>query len=205
MGLNHERAPMNDAESLERGLVLAGLDALRQLKGDAVVRTVLGRAMTQDRTHRDNGSRVPLVDYLRYRDAVMDQIGDGFGDLAFETGRTLVRNLRHRRVDELRVLVAHLGNTPSRLAVIGQAAVLAARDNPGVVRAVMDGDALLAVTILKCPECRGLKRETPFCFLNQGIITEFAGRYLGVRVRTQEAACIAAGAPFCRIEVTQPA
>ena len=69
----------------------------------------------------------------------------------------------------------------------------------------MEGDALLVITILDCPECRGLKREAPFCFLNQGIITEFAERYLGVRVRTQETACIATGASACRVEVTQPA
>lgn len=194
---------MNDAESLERGLVLAGLEALRQLRGDAVLRVVLGQAVSQDRPGRDNGHGVPIVDYLRYRDAVMDYIGEGFEDVAFETGRTLVRNLRHRKVDEVRALIRHLGSAPSRLAVIGQAAVLAARDSPGVVRAVMDGDGLLVVTILKCPECRGLKREMPFCFLNQGIITEFAERYLGVRVRTQETACIATGAAFCRIEVRE--
>jgi len=197
---------MNDAESLERGVVLAGLDALRQLKGETVVRVILGQAVAKDRTGRDAGSTpAPIVDYLRYRDTVMGHVGDGFEDVAFETGRTLVRNLRHRKVDEIRALVGHLGSAPSRLAVIGQAAVLAARDNPGAVRAVMEGDALLVVTILKCPECRGLKREAPFCFLNQGIITEFAARYLGVRVRTQETACVAMGAPFCRIEVTQPA
>lgn len=197
---------MNDAESLERGVVLAGLDALRQLKGDAFVRVILGQAVAQDRTGRDTvSSRGPIVDYLRYRDTIMDYVGDGFGDVAFETGRTLVRNLRHRKVDEIRALIGHLGSAPSRLAVIGQAAMLAARDNPGIVRAAMEDDALLVVTILKCPECCGLKRQAPFCFLNQGIITEFAARYLGVRVRTQETACIAVGAPFCRIEVTQPA
>ena len=195
---------MDDAESLERGLVLAGLDALRQLRGDAVVRIILGQATAQDQTDREGtGSRVPIVDYLRYRDAVLAYLGESFGPVAFETGRSLVRNLRHRKVDEIRALISQLGSAPSQLAVIGQAAVLAARDNPGVVRAAMKGDKLLVIAIEKCPECRGLKRETPICFLNQGIITEFAERHLSVRVRTQETACMATGAPHCQIEVTQ--
>jgi predicted hydrocarbon binding protein len=197
---------MNDAESLERGLVRAGLDALRQLRGDAVVRVIVNEAVAQGRTdHGGEPSRFPIVDYVRYRDAVLGYEGESFGEVAFETGRTLVRNLRHRKVDEIRALIAQLGSAPTRLAVIGQAAVLAAKDNPGVVRAAMKGDGLLVITIEKCPECRGLKRETPFCFLNQGIITEFAARYLDVRVRTQETACIAMGAPRCEVEVTQPA
>jgi len=197
---------MNDAESLERGLVLAGLDALRQLRGDAVVRAILGQAVAPDRTDRETGpSRVPIVDYLRYRDAVLEYLGESFGEVAFETGRTLVRNLRHKKVDQIRALIAQLGSAPSRLVVIGQAAVLAANDTPGVVRAVMEGDALLVVTIEKCPECRGLKRKRPFCLLNQGIITEFAERYLDTRVLTRETECMATGASLCRIEVTQAA
>lgn len=197
---------MDDAESLERGLVLAGLDALRQLRGDAVVRLILGQATAQDRGDREGGSsRVPIVDYLRYRDAVLAYLGEGFGPVAFETGRSLVRNLRHRKVDEIRALIDQIGSGPSQLAVIGQAAVLAAKDNPGMVRAVMKGDQLLVITIEKCAECRGLKRETPICFLNQGIITEFAERHLGVRVRTRETACMGTGAALCQIEVTQTA
>ena len=197
---------MNDAESLQRSLVLAGLDALRHLRGDATVREIMGQATAPDETSRERDpARVPIVGYLRYRDAVLNHVGDGFGAVAFQTGRTLVRNLRHKKVDQIRALIAQLGRAPSRLSVIGQAAVLAAKDGPGVVRAVMKGDALLVITIEECPECLGLRRDAPFCFLNQGIITEFAARYLEARVRTQETACMAIGASLCQIEVTQRA
>src|SRR5437773_1570147 len=125
-----------------------------------------------------------LLDVPRVKN--ISHVGAGFGAVACQTGRTLVRNLRHKKVDQIRALIAQLGRAPSRLSVIGQAAVLAAKDGPGVVRAVMKGDALLVITIEECPECLGLRRDAPFCFLNQGIITEFAARYLEARVRTQE-------------------
>lgn len=80
--------------------------------------------------------------------------------------------------------------------------MLAAKGNPGTVRASMASPEKLLITIENCPECRGLRRESSFCFLNQGIITEFAERFLGTRVHTHETDCMAVGADLCRIEVT---
>jgi predicted hydrocarbon binding protein len=144
---------------------------------------------------------VQIVDYLRYRDAALEYLGERFNDVAFETGRALVRNLRHRKLDEVRGLLETVHETGSRLPLVGQAAVLAAAGNPGIVRARMRDDSHLLITIGQCPECRGLQRAAPFCFLNQGIITEFAGRYLDLRVKTDEIECMAQGAAACEIEV----
>jgi divinyl protochlorophyllide a 8-vinyl-reductase len=192
---------VNEAESLERGLVLAALDALRQVEGDAIVRVILERAAASDLEGAEARRRVPFVDYLRYRDAAVDCLGESFRRVAFETGRTLVRNLNHRKIEEVGALIRGLGAAASKLTVIGQAAVLAAAGNPGEVRASQIADTHLVLTISDCPECRGLEHPTPFCFLNQGIVTEFARRYLDAVVRTEETACAAMGAPACRIEV----
>jgi len=194
---------VNARESLETGLVLAGLDALRQIGGDEMMRRIVGQATLvglSDEDGEENG--IPIVDYLRYRNTALELLGDTFQAIAFETGRTLVRNLQHRKVDEIRSLVDRLGQTENKLFLIGQAAVLAAKENPGVVRAAFPTDSVLAITIEECPECRGLRRRTPFCFLNQGIITEFAERYLGVKVSTVETKCMAQGSPFCLTEVS---
>jgi predicted hydrocarbon binding protein len=85
--------------------------------------------------------------------------------------------------------------------VIGQCAVLAAKGNPGVVKANMRGEDLLLITIDNCPECRELQQDVPFCTLNQGVITEFAEVHLGLAVTTKETACMAMGAPRCEISV----
>lgn len=195
---------MNDNETLEAGLVLAGLDALRQIEGGAVVRAIMDEALVPAREDAQSAaSRVPIVDYLRYRDAALTYLGESFHAVAFETGRVLVRNLRHRRLeDEVRALIAQFRGATSPLPVIGQAAVLAARGNPGVVRAAMKDATRMAIVIERCPECRGVDRDKPFCFLNQGVITEFALRYLEAAVSTRETACMAQGAPACEIEVT---
>jgi len=195
---------VNESESLERGLVLAGLDALRQSRGDAVVRLILSRAAAPELSDgpEQAAGQVRIVDYLRYRDAALEYLGDSFNNVAFETGRALVRNLRHKKVEEVQALIARFDRGANKLAILGQAAVLAAKGNPGAVRAAMDGESRLLITIDKGPECRGLERETPFCFLNQGLVTEFAARHLGTRVVTEETACMALGSPFCRIEVT---
>ena len=65
----------------------------------------------------------------------------------------------------------------------------------------MDGNDRLVITIENCPECRGLTRETPICFINQGVTEEFARRFLGFEVTTLESQCSALGAPHCEIEV----
>ncbi len=195
------RASAGEAESLETGLVLAGLDALRQISGDEVMRRILGQATAAQRPQTDESGRVPIVDYLHYRNTAVEVLGDKFQVIAFETGRTLVRNLRHPKVDEIRNLVERMADNPNKLFLIGQAAVLAARHNPGVVRAAFKPDGVLAITIEACPECRGLERKTPFCFLNQGVIVEFAERYLDARVHTEETRCMAQGDPVCQTEV----
>jgi predicted hydrocarbon binding protein len=193
---------VNALENLETGLVLAGLDALRQIGGDEMMRRIVGQATLVGLSDEEGEPGVPIVDYLRYRNTALELLGDTFQTIAFETGRTLVRNLRHRKVDEIRALVQTLGQTENKLFLIGQAAVLAAKENPGIVRASFPSESVLAITIEECPECRGLRRRMPFCFLNQGIITEFADRYLGVKVLTVETKCMAQGSPFCQTEVS---
>jgi predicted hydrocarbon binding protein len=193
---------MNENDSLERSLVLAGLDALRQNGGDDVVRQILGHAAFGPAEDLGSTGRIAIVDYLRYRDAAVAVLGERFRTISFETGRTLVKNLRHRKVEEIRQLLERLSGNHQTLFQIGQAALLAAKGSPGVVRASFPRDNVLCITIEDCPECRGLKRDSPFCFLNQGLITEFAAAYLKVRVRTEETACMALGDPFCRTEVS---
>jgi predicted hydrocarbon binding protein len=194
---------LNDSETLEAGLVLAGFDALRQIEGGAVLRAIMDQALVPALVDaQSQASRVPIVDYLRYRDAALDYLGESFHAVAFEAGRTLVRNLRHKRLEEVQALIARFRGAGSPLPLIGQAAVLAARGSPGVVRADMTDGAHLSIVIEQCPECRDLQRATPFCFLNQGIVTEFAQRHLGAAVATRETACMAQGAAACQIEVT---
>lgn len=194
---------MNEKDGLERSLVLAGLDALRQIRGDEVVRTILEQAATSE-PEAGNGApgQVPIVDYLRYRDAALAVLGETFRTIAYETGRTLVRNLQHVKMEQIRKLLERLAGQSNKLFLIGQAATLAAQGSPGVVRAAFEGDETLSITILECPECRGLREASAFCYLNQGMITEFAARYLDTRVLTRETSCMAVGAPFCRTEVS---
>lgn len=191
-------------ESLEKGLVLAGLDALRQIGGDALVQVILTQAGKLEFAEAGLPDRVPIDDYLRYRDTAIGLLQESFCSTAFETGRILVRALRKRNEAQMQALLAQFGRAANKLPLIGQAAVLAAKGNPGSVRAAMSGPDTLVITIENCPECRGLERETPFCFLNQGVITEFAESSLGLRVHTEEKRCIAVGDPACEIEVTLP-
>lgn len=192
-------------EDLEKGLVLAGLEALREVGGDALVQVILSQAGRLDFADASSLSeRVPLSEYLRYRDTVLDFLDESFSRTAFDTGRHLVRSLKHQKEGQIKALLAQFRHAKNKLPVIGQAAVLAAKGNPGTVRAAMNGDDRLVVTIDNCPECRELKRETPFCTLNQGVITEFALLHLGLVVATRETQCMAMGAPRCEIEVRLP-
>jgi predicted hydrocarbon binding protein len=190
-------------QTLEKRLVVAGLDALREIGGEALVQVLLTQAGTPDIAQGSVTERVPLDEYLRYRDTAIDFLRESFCGTAFETGRLLARSLRRDHEDRLRALLTSYGNTASKLPLIGQAAVLGARNNPGVVRAAMRGDNLLVITIEDCPECRGLKRDTPFCFLNQGLITELAEGDLGIKIKTEETKCIAMGDRQCEIQVTE--
>jgi predicted hydrocarbon binding protein len=190
-------------ESLDKGLVLAGLDALREIGGDALVNVMLSQSGTEAFASADSlAQRVPIEDYVRYRNTAIDFLGDSFGHTAFQTGRILARRLRHENEAQMRALLTQFAHAKNKLPVVGQAAVLAAKGSPGTVKATMRTDVLLVITIENCPECRNLKRETPFCFLNQGLITEFAEGQLGMPVKTEETKCSALGSRTCEIEVT---
>lgn len=192
---------MSKSETLERAFVLAGFDAVRAVGGDALVQILLSQAGTEDLA--EGTERVPLERYLRYRDVAVDFLGAGFCATAFETGRLLVRSLPPEKARDVEKLLDQFARAASKLPAIGQAAVLAAKDAPGVVRATMKDPKTLLITIDACPECRGLTRETPFCYLNQGVITEFAERHLGLAVGTRETRCMATGDPRCEIEVVE--
>lgn len=189
-------------ETLERRLLTGGLEAVRQLGGEALVQILLAQAGQPDFAGPAAPQRVPLADYLRYRDSALEFLREGFCATAFETGRILARSLISEHEGQLKALGAQFAHAPNPLPLIGQAAVLGARGNPGVVRASMRGPDLLVIIIESCPECRGLTRDAPFCFLNQGLMTELAERYLGLRVKTEETRCIATGGRACEIQVT---
>ncbi len=193
---------MAQPETLEKGLVLAGLEALREVGGDALVGVVLGLTPGMELGQSADSDRLPLDEYLRYRDAALELLQESFSGTAFETGRLLVKGLKRRNPEKLQALISQFKHAANKLPLIGQAAVLAARGNPGSVRAALKSDSLLAITIENCPECRNLRRSTPFCSLNQGVITEFAESYLGLTVETRETRCLAVGDPLCEIEVT---
>jgi predicted hydrocarbon binding protein len=191
------------SESLQAGLVIAGFDALRLIGGEALVQILLvhaGEVGLDSQASR--AARIPIEQYLNYRDAALDFLGESFISTAFETGKNLVRKLQQDRPPEMQWLLDQYKHAASQLPLIGQAAVLAARGNPGSVTAKMKSNDALLIVIERCPECRGLKRETPFCSINQGVISEFASLFLGLRVATKETRCMAMGHPRCEIEVT---
>jgi predicted hydrocarbon binding protein len=189
-------------ESLEAGLVVAGFDALRLIGGEALVQIILVHAgeVGLDR-HASADARIPLEQYLRYRDAALDFLGDSFTSTSFETGKNLVRKLEKDRPQQITWLLEQYKHAANQLPLIGQAAVLAAKDNPGKVTAKMKSNHVLLISIERCPECRGLKRETPFCYINQGVISEFASLFLNTSVVTKETRCMALGDDRCEIEV----
>ena len=198
---------LKTSETIERGLILAGLDALREIGDETLVQVILGQGGIEEfgipapASSEEATERVPLSDYLLYRDIALDLLEDGFAVTAFQTGQFLVRNFAGEKQSQIKALVKQFELAASKLPLIGQAAVLAARGNPGVVRASMRGQALI-ITIADCPECRGLKRDAPFCYLSQGLTTAFADVYLHVAVNTRETKCIAMGDPVCEITVT---
>jgi hypothetical protein len=187
---------------LERRLLLAGLDALRQIGGDALVQVLLAQVGKPELAEADGNTRVPLEDYLRYRDAALGLLQDSFSSTAFETGRILARKVRRENEGQLRTLLAQFDHAANKLPLIGQAAVLGAQGNPGVVRASMRDPDHLVLSIERCPECRGLRRSQPFCYLNQGMVAEFAADSLRLHVDTEETRCIAMGDRTCEIQVS---
>jgi hypothetical protein len=189
-------------ETLERRLLLTGLDALRQIGGDALVQVLLTQAGKPELAEADGAARVPLDDYFRYRDAALGLLHESFSSTAFGTGRILARRLRRENEGQVRALVASFDHAPTKLLLIAQAALLVAHGNPGVVRTAMRDPHHLVITIEQCPECRGLRRSSAFCFLNQGLISEFAADSLRLGVDTRETRCIAVGDAVCETQVS---
>lgn len=193
---------MPQSESLQAGLVVAGFDALRLIGGEALVQILLAHAGETGLDDQASATaRIPLDQYLRYRDAALDFFGDSFASTAFETGKNLVRKLEAERPKEMTWLLEQYKHAANQLPLIGQAAVLAAKDNPGRVTAKMKSKDVLLIAIENCPECRGLSRERPFCNINQGVISEFASLFLHLQVSTKETRCMALGHERCEIEV----
>jgi predicted hydrocarbon binding protein len=194
---------VEEMETLEKELVIAGMEALRQIGGETLVQVLLTQPGMLDFSRAEAlPAQIPIDAYLRYRDTLLDFLQESFCMMAFQTGQILMRSLHHEKGAQIKRLIEQFKYAANKLPAIGQASVLAAEDNPGIVRAAMKGEKLLAITIEHCPECRGLHRDTPFCYLNQGLITEFADLYMGIRVQTQETKCTAMGDHFCEIEVS---
>ncbi len=194
---------LEEGEALEKELVVAAMDALREIGGEELVQVLLWQADRLDFASADTMSdHVPVEQYLQYRDTAIDFLQSSFCATAFQTGQHLLRNLHGEKIEQVKKLIGQFKYSANKLPAIGQAAVLAARGNPGVVRAVMKGKDLLVVTIENCPECRCLQTDGPFCYLNQGVITEFAERYLDLQVQTEETRCAAMGDAVCEIEVS---
>jgi len=188
-------------ETIEKELVLAAIDALKVVGGEKLARIILRAAGKPEFEEGDKlPERIPLADYFRFRDTALGILGNSFGGTAFQAGQVMMRNLKNEKVRQIERLIVRSRSTMNRLPIIGQAAVLAARGNPGIVRGMMRRDTLL-IKIEDCPECRGLQRQTPFCFLTQGLIVEFANSYLNLKVTTRETQCAALGDPFCEIKV----
>lgn len=188
-------------ETIEKELVLAAIDALKVVGGEKLARIILRAAGKPEFEEGDKlPERIPLADYFRFRDTAVEILGNSFGGTAFQAGQVMMQNLKNEKVRQIERLIARSRATMNRLPFIGQAAVLAAKGNPGIVRATMRKDALL-IKIEDCPECRGLQRQTPFCFLTQGLIVEFANSYLNLRVTTRETQCATLGDPCCEIKV----
>jgi predicted hydrocarbon binding protein len=190
-------------ESIEKGLVLAGLEALRGIGGEELVQVLLGVAGKPEFARAEGlPERIPVADYLQLRDTLLEFLQESFSATAFKMGQVLVRDLQHgKQAKEVGRLVEHFKFARNKLPVIGQAAVLASKGNPGSVSAAMRDDSVLVIVIQNCPECRGLRRDAPVCYVNQGVVTEFAKAFLGLEVKTEETRCMALGHPSCEIEV----
>jgi predicted hydrocarbon binding protein len=145
--------------------------------------------------------RVPLSHYIRLRDAALDFFGQGFQKVAFETGRLLVRNIDGVRQDLVDRLLSQYAGVAQPLEPLRQVASIAAQGNPGRIGTRIDSAGTLHVIIDDCPECRRISSSAPFCSLNQGMLSEFAARYLSLSVTTKETRCMASGDESCEVEV----
>lgn len=194
---------LEEVETLEKELVVAAMDALREIGGEDLVQVLLWQADRLDFASAETLSdRVPVEQFLQYRDTAIDFLQASFCATAFQAGQHLLKNLQSDKVEQVKKLIGQFKYSANKLPAIGQAAVLAAKGNPGIVRATMKNKDLLVVTIENCPECRNLQADGPFCYINQGVITEFAEKYLNLQVQTEEVKCSAMGDPACEIEVS---
>lgn len=189
-----------DEDFVEPWLFTAVVDAVRQIGGDAFVAVVSNHAGGGD-IPRHPEERVPLAEYLSWRDAALHFLGDSFHAVAFEAGRMLGRRQRRNGRDELEALCQQLTPGYDKLLFLGQATVVAARKHPGRIRCLRQGTDELVVTINACLECRGLRWQRPSCGLYLGLVTELAEGFLGLKVAARETACIAIGDSLCQIEV----
>lgn len=188
-------------ETLEARLLVGCLEAVRQIGGEALVQVVLtqyGRTKFASDTTKP---RVPLAHYLRFRDTALEFLQDSFYAASLELGRIQAKALASEHHASLSALSLQFAHAPNRLPILGQAAVLATRGNPGLVKAAMRDPDQLTLTIERCFECRGLKRQKPFCFLHQGLLSAFAESALGLKIRMEETRCLATGGPACEIQL----
>ncbi len=189
-------------ESIEKGLVLSAITALKGVGGDTLVSILFGAEDPFAPANLERlPDRIPLSEFLRLRDRAIDLLGRSFAGTALSAGREMIKHVPAEKAALLEQLIRTSRHTLGDLAVLGQAALLASQGNPGTVRPSMDREGLL-LRLENCPECRSLSWETPFCFINQGIVTEFAKRYLNLEVSTTETQCMAMGASFCVIRIT---
>ncbi|MFQ5839252.1 MAG: V4R domain-containing protein [Candidatus Methylomirabilales bacterium] len=189
-------------ESIEKGLVLSAIAALKSVGGDTLVSILFGADDPFSPANIERlPERIPLVEFLRLRDQAIDLLGQSFAGTALQAGREMVKHIPAEKTAFLEQLIRTSRHTLGDLGILGQVALLASQGNPGTVRPSVDREGLL-LRLENCPECRALRWGTPFCFINQGILTEFARRYLNLAVSTTETQCMAMGAPFCAIRIT---
>ncbi|MFQ5839900.1 MAG: V4R domain-containing protein [Candidatus Methylomirabilales bacterium] len=193
-----------NGEFLDRELMATALSALKTMGGENLLRIVTQEAGRPEFAAPERlPTRIPIEDFFLLRDKALQTMGKGFQTWSFLVGQGLLRNLKPEKVEAIRQLVDKSKYAMNELALIGQAAVLGATGSPGSVKTSLDRDRLL-IQIQNCPECRGLQRQaSPFCFINQGVLTEFARRYLDTEVKTSETKCAAMGDPYCEIEVVK--
>ncbi|MFQ5882445.1 MAG: V4R domain-containing protein [Candidatus Methylomirabilales bacterium] len=191
-------------EFLDRELIATAISALKTIGGENLLRIVTQEAGKPEFTTPEQlPARIPIQDFFLLRDKAFQTMGKGFQTWSFLVGQGLLRNLKHEKVEAINQLVDKSKYAMNELAMIGQAAVLAATGNPGSVKTSLGPDKLL-IQIHNCPECRGLNQQAmPFCFINQGMLTEFARRYLSTEVKTRETKCAAMSDPYCEIEVVK--
>src|ERR1043165_9692974 len=97
---------VEEMETLEKGLVIAGVEALRQIGGETLVQVVFGQAEMRDFARTETlPDEVSLAEYLRYRDTLLDFLHESFCMVAFQTGQILMRTLHHEKESQIKRLI----------------------------------------------------------------------------------------------------